>query len=232
MSAKSTGPSLARLVETARVVVACGPGGVGKTTAAAALALGVALRMEKRVLVLTIDPARRLADALGLPPSGNEVITVGSEFFAALGKEPKGTLSVAMLDASVTWDALIRRTAASKSDAEEIIANPLYKNLTARFARGHEFIAMERLYELDQSGDFDLMILDTPPSSMVRRLPRRTIEDGGLLLLTTALMADRTVAVPPRQSRFAALHVDRRSHPRHRLPLVHRAVLLVVAEHV
>lgn len=167
MSESTAATSLVELLSSARVVVACGPGGVGKTTTSAALALGVALRMDRRVLVLTIDPARRLADALGLPSSGNEVVAVGPEFFASLDRVPKGTLSVAMLDAAMTWDALIRRAAGSASDAAEIIANPLYKNLTARFARGHEFIAMERLYELDHSGEFDLMILDTPPSQGV-----------------------------------------------------------------
>lgn len=167
MSGPEAAGVLADLLSTSRVVVACGPGGVGKTTIAAALAIGVALRMEKRVLVLTIDPARRLADALGLPLEGDDVVPVAPEFFEAIGQQPKGTLSVAMLDAAATWDALIRRSASSALHAEEILANPLYKNLTGRFARGHEFIAMERLYELDQSGEFDLMILDTPPSQGV-----------------------------------------------------------------
>ena len=164
MSPKPEGTGVSNVLTTSRIVVACGPGGVGKTTTAAALGIAVALRTDKRVLVLTVDPARRLADALGLSGIGNDVAVVPPSFFKGLSEAPRGTLSVAMLDASATWDALIRRSAASPAEAEEIVANPLYKNLTARFARGHEFIAMERLYELSMSGDFDLLILDTPPS--------------------------------------------------------------------
>lgn len=164
MANRSANDGVADLVASSRIIVACGPGGVGKTTTAAALGVAVAMRTDQRVLVLTVDPARRLADALGLSGIGNDVAEVPSSYFGGSGKTPKGTLSVAMLDASATWDALIRRTAASPAEAEEIIANPLYVNLTARFARGHEFIAMERLYELSMSGAFDLLILDTPPS--------------------------------------------------------------------
>ena len=146
------------------LVVACGPGGVGKTTTAAALGLAAAVRLDTRVLVLTVDPARRLADALGLSGIGNEVSEVPAAFFRDAGVKPKGTLSVAMLDASASWDHLIRSTARSPAEAEEIIANPLYRNITTRFSRGHEYIAMERIFELVETGDYDLLILDTPPS--------------------------------------------------------------------
>jgi anion-transporting ArsA/GET3 family ATPase len=146
------------------LVVACGPGGVGKTTTAAALGLAAAVRLEARVLVLTVDPARRLADSLGLSGIGNEVSAVPASFFRDAGVRPKGSLSVAMLDASASWDHLIRSTARSPAEAEEIIANPLYRNITTRFSRGHEYIAMERIFELVQTGDYDLLVLDTPPS--------------------------------------------------------------------
>jgi anion-transporting ArsA/GET3 family ATPase len=146
------------------LVVACGPGGVGKTTTAAALGLAAAVRLEARVLVLTVDPARRLADALGLSGIGNDVSEVPASFFRDAGVKAKGSLSVAMLDASASWDHLIRSTAKSATEAEEIIANPLYRNITTRFSRGHEYIAMERIFELVQTGDYDLLVLDTPPS--------------------------------------------------------------------
>jgi anion-transporting ArsA/GET3 family ATPase len=146
------------------LVVACGPGGVGKTTTAAAIGLAAAVRLDLRVLVLTVDPARRLADSLGLRGIGNEVSAVPATFFRGAGVKPKGTLSVAMLDASASWDHLIRSTAKSPAEAEEIIANPLYRNITTRFSRGHEYIAMERIFELVQTGDYDLLVLDTPPS--------------------------------------------------------------------
>jgi len=146
------------------LVVACGPGGVGKTTTAAALGLAAAVRLDARVLVLTVDPARRLADALGLSGIGNEVSEIPALFFRDAGVKPKGSLSVAMLDASASWDHLIRSTARSPGEAEEIIANPLYRNITTRFSRGHEYIAMERIFELVETGDYDLLVLDTPPS--------------------------------------------------------------------
>jgi len=122
------------------------------------------VRLDARVLVLTVDPARRLADALGLSGIGNDVSEVPASFFRDAGVKAKGSLSVAMLDASASWDHLIRSTAKSAAEADEIIANPLYRNITTRFSRGHEYIAMERIFELVQTGDYDLLVLDTPPS--------------------------------------------------------------------
>jgi len=163
---RTDGPEalLADLLEETSLVIACGPGGVGKTTTAAALGLAAAASLDARVLVLTVDPARRLADALGLDGIGNDVAEVPASFFTALGHEARGSLSVAMLDAGASWDRLIRTTAPSPEVAEEIISNPLYRNITTRFARGHEYIAMERIFELVGTGEFDLLILDTPPS--------------------------------------------------------------------
>jgi anion-transporting ArsA/GET3 family ATPase len=158
------GGAFLKLGSGVSLVVACGPGGVGKTTTAAAIGLAAAVRLDLRVLVLTVDPARRLADSLGLSGIGNEVSAVPASFFRDAGVKPKGSLSVAMLDASASWDHLIRSTAKSPAEAEEIIANPLYRNITTRFSRGHEYIAMERIFELVQTGDYDLLVLDTPPS--------------------------------------------------------------------
>lgn len=156
---------LERLVAAKEVVVACGPGGVGKTTSAAALAATAAARTGGRVLVVTVDPARRLADALGLRGIGNEATKVPAEAFVEAGIHPRGELYAAMLDMSESWDALVRRHAPDGRTAEQIISNPLYQNLSRRFAEGHNYIAMERLFELHEEGDYDLLVVDTPPST-------------------------------------------------------------------
>jgi anion-transporting ArsA/GET3 family ATPase len=158
------GVEIEQLVAAKEIVVACGPGGVGKTTTAAALAATVAARIGGRVLVLTVDPARRLADALGIRGIGNEATRVPNEAFEAAGVRPKGELHAAMLDMSESWDALVRRHAPSRSVAEQILSNPLYQNISRRFAQGQDYIAMERLFELHEDGEYDLLVVDTPPS--------------------------------------------------------------------
>ena len=155
---------LDRLLATKEVVVACGPGGVGKTTTAAALAAAVSALGGGRVLVLTVDPARRLADALRLPRVDNEETRIPDEAFRDAGVRPKGELWAAMLDTKASWDALVRRHSRNRRDADAILANPLYRNITGRFARSHEYIAMERLYELHAEGRYDLLVVDTPPA--------------------------------------------------------------------
>jgi anion-transporting ArsA/GET3 family ATPase len=153
-----------QLLTAKEVVVACGPGGVGKTTSAAALAATAAARVGGRVLVVTVDPARRLADALGLAGLGNSAARVPDEAFRAAGVQPKGELYAAMVDMSESWDALVNRHAPDQKTAGQILANPLYQNITRRFAQGHDYIAMERLYELHEEGSYDLLVVDTPPS--------------------------------------------------------------------
>ncbi|MGH9079503.1 MAG: ArsA family ATPase [Acidimicrobiales bacterium] len=146
------------------MVVACGPGGVGKTTTAAAAALMAALRHGSKVLVLTVDPARRLADALGLDGIGNTEHRVPDAAFAAAGIKPRGELWAAMLDTKESWDALIRRHAPDARTRDEILANPLYQNISGRFVQSHDYIAMERLYEIHSESDYDLIVVDTPPT--------------------------------------------------------------------
>lgn len=160
----ATGIEIEQLVAAKEVIVACGPGGVGKTTTAAALGATVAARLGGRVLVVTVDPARRLADALGIRGIGNEATRVPESAFTAHGVRPKGELHAAMLDMSQSWDALVRRHAPDKSTAEQILSNPLYQNISRRFTQGQDYIAMERLYELHEDGEYDLVIVDTPPS--------------------------------------------------------------------
>jgi anion-transporting ArsA/GET3 family ATPase len=155
---------LEQLLSAKEVVVACGPGGVGKTTTSAALAATAAARLGGRVLVLTVDPARRLADALGVGGIGNVARRVPAEAFTDAGVRPKGELYAAMLDMGESWDSLVRRHAPDPVTAKQILVNPLYRNITRRFAQGQDYIAMERLYELHEEGEFDLLVVDTPPS--------------------------------------------------------------------
>ncbi len=149
--------TLGDVIGTSKVVITCGPGGIGKTTCAAALGVAVARSTERRVLVVTVDPARRLADALGLGGIGNDATVVHDVGGA-------GELSVAMLDTKASWDALIRRHAPDATTAQRILDNALYQNITGRFIQSHDYIAMERLHELVEQDLYDLIIVDTPPT--------------------------------------------------------------------
>jgi len=152
------------LLGSREIVVTCGPGGVGKTTSAAAAGAMAASRIGGRVLVLTVDPARRLADALGLKGIGNEVTEVPAKVFTDAGLPLKGSLHAAMLDTKQSWDALIARHAPDEATRDRILENPLYQNITGRFIQSHDYIAMERLYELHSTGEWDLIVVDTPPT--------------------------------------------------------------------
>jgi anion-transporting ArsA/GET3 family ATPase len=156
--------SLEKLLAAKEVVVTCGSGGVGKTTTAAALGAMAANHLGGRVLVLTVDPAKRLANALGLEQFGNVEREVPREEFTDAGCRPRGTLYAAMLDTKASWDELVHRHAPDEQTREAILANPLYQNITGKFVQSHEYIAMERLYEIHSSGRYDLIVVDTPPT--------------------------------------------------------------------
>jgi anion-transporting ArsA/GET3 family ATPase len=143
------------LLEGRRIVVCAGAGGVGKTTTAAAIAMGMAERGLK-VAVVTIDPAKRLADSLGLEELGNEPRRVEAEL--------DGELWALMLDSKRTFDALIERLAPDPATRDEVLSNRIYQQLSNAVAGSQEFTAIAKLYELDQDGDYDLLVLDTPPS--------------------------------------------------------------------
>jgi anion-transporting ArsA/GET3 family ATPase len=163
-AASASPGALERLLATKEVVIACGPGGVGKTTTAAALAATAAARNDGRVLVVTVDPARRLAEALGANGIGNQATRVGAAAFAAAGVRPAGQLWAAMLDTRESWDGLVRRHSPDAATTRRILQNPLYQNIAGRFAQSHEYIAMERLYEIRAEGRYDLVVVDTPPT--------------------------------------------------------------------
>jgi anion-transporting ArsA/GET3 family ATPase len=156
--------SIRQLAETREIVLCCGPGGVGKTTVAASTALLAAASAPGRVLVLTIDPAKRLADALGLRGIGNEVVRIDEATLRSAGVAPRGELWCAMLDMKQSWDDLIRRHAPDERTAARILSNPLYQNITGRFVQSHDYIAMERLHQLHATGEWDLIVVDTPPT--------------------------------------------------------------------
>src|SRR6201991_4620532 len=147
--------NLEPLLEGRRMVICAGSGGVGKTTTAAAVALGLAERGQ-RVAVVTIDPARRLANALGLDDLGNEPHRVELD--------APGELWAMMLDSKRTFDELIERLPPDERTRDEVLANRIYQQLSSAVAGSQEFTAIAKLYELDQDGDFDLLVLDTPPS--------------------------------------------------------------------
>jgi anion-transporting ArsA/GET3 family ATPase len=163
MAANKSG-SIEQLLAAHEIVIACGSGGVGKTTTAAAAAAMAAVRHGGKVLVLTVDPAKRLANALGLEGFGNVATRVPDEAFKEAGAIPRGELWAAMLDTKQSWDSLVHRHAPDAVTAGRILDNPLYQNITGRFVQAHDYIAVERLYELHLDGTYDLIVVDTPPT--------------------------------------------------------------------
>jgi anion-transporting ArsA/GET3 family ATPase len=154
---------MADLVADRSILVCCGPGGVGKTTVAAALAVEAA-RTGRRAVVVTIDPARRLADALGLEELGNEPRRVDAAVLEAHGIEMRGELWAMMLDPKATFDGLIAALAPDAATRDDVLGNRIYAQLSSAIAGSQEFSAVARLYELHTGGGYDAIVLDTPPS--------------------------------------------------------------------
>jgi anion-transporting ArsA/GET3 family ATPase len=155
--------AVAELLRDRRVCVMAGSGGVGKTTTSAAVAAGMAAR-GLRVAVVTIDPAQRLADALGLDALGNEPRRVEPDAFAAAGLPIEGELWAMTLDVKRTFDDLIARLAPDERTRDQILANRIYRELSGAIAGSQEFTAVAKVHELAQEGGFDLLVLDTPPA--------------------------------------------------------------------
>jgi anion-transporting ArsA/GET3 family ATPase len=150
------------VIDASTVIVCCGSGGVGKTTTAAVLGLEAAWR-GRRTVVVTIDPARRLADALGLA-DGLASEPQRIELDADGEREPGGELWAMMLDTAATFDGLVRRHADSDEQIERILTNPFYRNIAGALSGTQEYMAAETLHELHGDDRFDLVIVDTPPS--------------------------------------------------------------------
>jgi anion-transporting ArsA/GET3 family ATPase len=156
--------SVAELLEGKRICICAGSGGVGKTTTSAAIAAGMAARGLK-VAVLTIDPAKRLADSLGLPELGNTERRVDAALFESAGVETAGgELWAMMLDSKQTFDDVVRKHAPDAETRDRILANRIYQQLSAALAGSQEYMAMEKLFEIHAEDRYDLLVLDTPPS--------------------------------------------------------------------
>jgi anion-transporting ArsA/GET3 family ATPase len=148
---------MATLLASHDVIVCAGPGGVGKTTAAAAIALEGAHR-GRRACVVTIDPARRLADALGVAELGNDPHQVEGTW------EGPGQLWALMLDTKATFDSIVTANASSTIQAQAILANRFYRNISGALSGTQEYMAMEKLHALHNDPRFDLVVVDTPPT--------------------------------------------------------------------
>ncbi len=157
--------SFGEAIENKRIIVCVGSGGVGKTTTAASFAIEAA-RRGKRALVLTIDPAKRLADSLGLQGLGHEVQVVPHERLEAIGEcKPGGQLSAMMLDQKKAFDEMVESYAGDAEAVKRIFANPLYQQIAGTLTGSQEYAALTKLQAFDESDEFDLIIVDTPPTS-------------------------------------------------------------------
>ncbi|MGE3524268.1 MAG: ArsA family ATPase, partial [Candidatus Dadabacteria bacterium] len=153
---------LARLIADKKVIVSIGPGGVGKTTISSLLALEAASR-GRRTLALTMDPSRRLAQSLGVRPDA-ELGRVTERRMREAGFAPKAELDVRLLDSRATFDALVMKTAPSEDAARTILLNNYYRSVASSLAGVHEYMAGEALLTSFEEGEYDLVILDTPPA--------------------------------------------------------------------
>jgi anion-transporting ArsA/GET3 family ATPase len=156
--------TLSDVVDHGRIAVCCGSGGVGKTTTAAIIAIEGA-RRGRRAVVVTIDPAKRLANALGLDGLTNEPRVIDPQRWDPDNDRVQGgELSAMMLDTKSTFDGLVTRYAESEEQAQRILANNFYRNISGALSGTQEYMAMEKLHELYEDGGFDLIVVDTPPS--------------------------------------------------------------------
>jgi anion-transporting ArsA/GET3 family ATPase len=161
---RDKGAGLGKQLSSLEVVICCGSGGVGKTTVSAALGVAIAAAADKRVLVLTVDPARRLATALGIKGIGAEPVRIPKARLRRAGITVNGDLEAAMLDMKQAWDRMIERYAPDRATAQRILRNPLYQRITDSFVGSHEYAAIESLYELHEAREYDCIVIDTPPS--------------------------------------------------------------------
>ena len=156
--------SLAQLIATKRVLITVGAGGVGKTTTAAAIGVAAAMR-GRRVLCMTIDPAKRLAESLGLKEMTSEEAEIPKEHFTRHGLTMTGSLTAMMLDTKRTFDDLIVKYSSSRANADKLLGNKLYKYVSTSLAGTQEYMAMEKLVAVKDDPRYDLILLDTPPTA-------------------------------------------------------------------
>ncbi|MEL7157787.1 MAG: ArsA-related P-loop ATPase [Actinomycetota bacterium] len=188
----TTAAQLAETLDAASVLLVVGPGGVGKTTLAASLATVAARHHDRRVLLVTVDPARRLAGALGVSHLPAEPVLV------PVGDGP-GRLFALMVDMSAGWDDLVTRFSVDADEGDALLANPLYRSLTTRFVQSHDYIALDHLCTLSDEDRYDLVVVDTPPSNHaidILDAPDRLVDffDSRLLRWLTAPYRSRLAA--------------------------------------
>jgi anion-transporting ArsA/GET3 family ATPase len=164
VSASHVPGSLLDALLTRRIIVCVGSGGVGKTTTAAALALAAA-RRGKKTLVLTIDPAKRLANSLGLTELGHDVQEVDRGLIAKDAPASGGRLFAMMLDQKQAFDEVVRSHAKDPEAVHRILANPVYAQISSTLAGAQEYAAMAKLHDFDKTGDWDTIVVDTPPTA-------------------------------------------------------------------
>ena len=214
-------PHVGEILEHKDICICAGSGGVGKTTTSAAIAAGMAASGLK-VCVLTIDPAKRLADSLGLKELGNEARQVDPALFERHGIEMKGELWAMMLDAKATFDELVARQAPDEEARDRVLDNRIYQQISSALAGSQEYMAMEKLFELHTEGRFDLLVLDTPPTRNALDFldaPRRLtqfIEGRSLRVFMQPDRARRQGRRPRRLGRAIGLQADRRLRPARR----------------
>ncbi|MDD5225291.1 MAG: ArsA-related P-loop ATPase [bacterium] len=176
---------LKELLKNKKIAIIGGSGGVGKTSLSAALALELA-RSGRKALVLTIDPARRLADALGIRLEGGDEVTIHDAVPGAPGAGPGGSLRAMMLDMKSTFDNMVIRTAPNPEVRDRILGNRYYQQLSTVVSGSQDYMAIEKLFELHKREDLDLIVLDTPPTRSAWEFltaPTRVVSimEGGLL---------------------------------------------------
>ncbi len=163
-SQSATLSSMDELADHGHVVICCGSGGVGKTTIAAVLALEGA-RRGRNAVVVTIDPAKRLANALGLDALSDTAREIDRPIWDSAGdSDPDGRFSALMLDTKSTFDSLVTRYSADSEQTRRILANRFYRNISGALSGTQEYMAMEKLHELHEDGGYDLIVVDTPPT--------------------------------------------------------------------
>jgi anion-transporting ArsA/GET3 family ATPase len=157
-------PKLVDVLLERRIIVCVGSGGVGKTTTAATLALAAA-RRGKRTLVLTIDPAKRLANSLGLYALGHQVQEVDRALVRNGAPSERGELHAMMLDQKAAFDEIVQRHARDPAAVKRILENPVYAQISGSLAGAQEYAAMAKLHDFDRSGVWDTIVVDTPPTA-------------------------------------------------------------------
>jgi len=204
------------LLQKRTIVIVLGTGGVGKTTVAAALGIAGAQTGLDTALI-TVDPARRLRDALGLSRLGGDPVRLRRNQLAGANLEPSLRLSAMMLDVKGAWDGLVERLVPNASSRKRILSNPFYQRLTAEFAGSEAFAAMQQIYNLHRDQRFELEIVDTPPAAHAfefleapARFTRLLDSRGARWIFAPSLSAGRVaVKLASQAARFVLRELER-----------------------